>query len=99
MSNPPIRDRINAVNSKLKNAQGIRTLFVDPKCKQTIKSLESMQYKPESNIVDQNEHSHMADAVGYLIDYLYPVTTNSKPPQPQRWSFGTKQRGVVHAGH
>ena len=101
MSNPAIRDRINAVNSKLKNSQGIRSLFVDPKYKQIIKSLESMQYKPESNIIDQNEHVHMADAVGYLIEFLYPVTTNNKTTAPQRWSFAghTSKQGVAHAGY
>lgn len=99
-ANPPIRDRVNAVNSKLKNTQGVRSLFIDPKCKQIIKSLESQQYKPDSSIIDNNQHTHMADAVGYLVDYLYPVQTRHTTTQPQRWSFsGHNQRGVTHAGH
>lgn len=99
-SNPPIRDRVNAVNSKLKNTQGVRSLFIDPKCKQIIKSLESQQYKPDSSIIDNNQHTHMADAVGYLVDYLYPVQTRHTTLQPQRWSFsGHNQRGITHAGH
>jgi len=99
-ANPPIRDRVNAVNSKLKNTQGVRSLFIDPKCKQIIKSLESQQYKPDSSIIDNTQHTHMSDAVGYLVDYLYPVTTKHTTQQPQRWSFsGHNQRGVTHAGH
>jgi hypothetical protein len=87
-ANPPIRDRVNAVNSKLKNTRGERTLFIDPKCKQIIKSLESQQYKPDSSIIDNNEHTHMADAVGYLIDFLYPVKREITNKQPDRWMFG-----------
>ena len=87
-ANPPIRDRVNAVNSKLKNSQGMRSLFVDPKCKQIIKSLESQQYKPDSSIIDNNEHTHMADAVGYLVDFLYPIKRDIEHKPNQRWVFG-----------
>ena len=39
-SHTAIRDRINAVNARLLSADGLRHLYVDPKCKQVIKSLE-----------------------------------------------------------
>jgi hypothetical protein len=87
-ANPPIRDRVNAVNSKLKNSRGYRSLFVDSKCKQIIKSLESMQYKPNSSIIDNTEHTHMSDAVGYLVDFLYPIKREITRKQPERWAFG-----------
>jgi phage terminase large subunit len=87
-SHTPIRDRVNAVNTKLKNASGLRTLFIDPKCKQTIKSLEKMVYKPGTSVVEKADGlDHMADAVGYLVDYLYPVQTKFDPQPPQRWAF------------
>ena len=38
-SHTAIRDRINAVNARLLSADGVRHLYVDPKCKQVIKSL------------------------------------------------------------
>ncbi len=83
-----IRDRVNAVNSKLKNSKGLRSFFVDPKCRQVIKSLESMVYKPNTSIIEKDgELDHMADAVGYLIDFLYPVRTEYNKTQPQRWAF------------
>lgn len=88
----PIRDRINAVNAKLKNTKGTRTLFVDPKCKQTIKSLERMVYKPGTSVVEKDgELDHMADAVGYLIDFLYPLRTAAPSSEPQRWAFTGNQ--------
>jgi len=87
-ANPAIRDRVNAVNSKLKSSKGHRSLFIDPRCKQIIKSLESMQYKPNSSIIDNNEHTHMSDAVGYLVNFLYPVQREYNHQQPTRWTFG-----------
>jgi hypothetical protein len=86
----PIRDRVNSVNAKLKNSKGEASLFVDPKCKQIINSLERMVYKPNTSVIEKDgELDHMADAVGYLVDFLFPIktehTTNSTP---QRWTFG-----------
>jgi phage terminase large subunit len=84
----PIRDRVNSVNSKLKNSNGIASLFVDPKCKQIINSLERMVYKPGTSIIEKDgELDHMADAVGYLIDFLFPLRTDYEHSAPQRWAF------------
>ena len=87
-SHTPIRDRVNSVNAKLKNTRGDRTLFVDPKCKQIISSLEKMVYKPGTSVIEKDgELDHMADAVGYLIDFLYPLRTEMESSTPQRWAF------------
>ena len=87
-SHTPIRDRVNAVNTKLKNARGEATLFVDPKCKNVISSLERLTYKENTSIVDKNSgFDHFSDAVGYLVDFLYPVRTDHETVEPQRWAF------------
>lgn len=87
-SHTPIRDRVNSVNAKLKNTHGQRNLFIDPKCKQIINSLEKMVYKPGTSIIEKDgELDHMADAVGYLTDFLYPLRTNIESSTPQRWAF------------
>tara|TARA_R110000796_G_scaffold3889_5_gene14897 strand:+ start:3074 stop:4330 length:1257 start_codon:yes stop_codon:yes gene_type:complete len=84
----PIRDRVNSVNAKLKNTHDVRTLFVDPKCKQIINSLEKMVYKPGTSVIDKDgELDHMADSVGYLCDFLYPLRTDFESSTPQRWAF------------
>jgi len=91
----PIRDRINAVNSKLKTASGVRSLFVDKNCKQVIKSLESLSFKPNTSVVENNENTHMADAVGYCVDMLYPVKKDfDEQPTTQRWGFAGTTYGV-----
>ena len=87
-SHTAIRDRVNSVNAKLKNTQGQRTLFVDPKCKHIVNSLERMVYKPGTNIVDKDgQLDHMADAIGYLCDFLFPLRTEHNSSEPQRWAF------------
>lgn len=87
-SHTAIRDRVNSVNAKLKNTQGTRTLFVDPKCRNIISSLEKMVYKPGTSVIDKDgELDHMADAVGYLCDFLFPLRTEHTTSEPQRWAF------------
>lgn len=84
----PVRDTINAVNSMLLSASGERKMFFDPKCKQTIESMDRWEYKEGSMIPDKNgavDYSHMCDCVRYITDYLFPVRKEFKPQQPQRW--------------
>ena len=76
-SHTPVRDRINAVNAKLQNANGEVGMRVDYKAKHVVNSLERLVYKEGTNIVDKDTgYDHMADAVGYLIDFLFPITVN-----------------------
>ena len=87
-SHTPVRDRINAVNSRLCDSTGIRHLYIDPKCKYTIEGLERQTYKEGSSQPDkENGYDHMNDALGYAIDYLFPVRRDIDPElmRPQRW--------------
>lgn len=82
-----VRDRINAVNSRLLSVDGKRHLYISPKCKQTIKSLERQTYKEGTSIPNKDDgFDHMNDALGYLIEYLFPVRTEYATPQPTRWT-------------
>lgn len=87
-SHTPVRDRINAVNSRLCDSTGIRHLFVSAKCKYTIESLERQIYKEGTSQPDKESgYDHMNDALGYMIDYLWPVTRDRipDPHAPLRW--------------
>lgn len=69
-SNPPVRDRINLVNARLKNANGERRLFVDRGCRQMVKDFEEVCYKPDSGQIDKDrdaQRTHLSDALGYLL--------------------------------
>lgn len=87
----PVRDRINAVNSRLKNARGEINLTFNAKAKHLIEGLERQTYKPGSTTPDKDSgYDHMNDALGYMVDYLFPVTRDRDPNmiQPKRWGHG-----------
>ena len=87
-SHTPVRDRINAVNSRLCDSTGIRHLFFDPKVKYTIEAVERQTYKEGTTQPDKDSgYDHMNDALGYLVDYIFPVRRNVDPDLliPQRW--------------
>jgi hypothetical protein len=92
-SHTPVRDRINAVNSRLCDSTGIRHLFVSSKCKYTIEGLERHTYKEGTVQPDKESgYDHMMDALGYMVDYLFPVRREVDPALmiPQRWGHGIK---------
>lgn len=85
-SHTPVRDRINAVNSRLCDSTGIRKLFIHPKCKYTLEGLERHTYKEGTTQPDKDSgYDHMMDALGYMVDYMFPVRRDTKPELPQRW--------------
>ena len=83
----PVKDRINAINARFCNSDGVRRLFVDPKCKETINSLTKHSYKPGTVIPDKDRgHDHIFDALSYCIAYLYPIRRPAPTPTAQSWS-------------
>jgi hypothetical protein len=82
----PIRDGINSVNSMLCNSLGQRRFFVDPRCKKVIETLEKFTYKEGTSQPDKDSgFDHMADAIRYYIDYVFPVRRQVDEQPPQRW--------------
>ena len=73
---PSHRDRLNALNRKLRNAKGVVKMTVDPKCLYLIKDLEQVQRDRKGGIDKANiELTHMLDACSYLIEYKWSVVT------------------------
>lgn len=73
-ANPAVRNRINVVNARLRNAQGERRLLVDSRCKEMIKDLEQVCYKTGTNQIDKEKdtkRSHLSDALGYYLWWKY----------------------------
>jgi hypothetical protein len=86
-----VRDGNNAVNAKLCNVKGERTLFIDPKCKKTIDALAKHSYKDNSSVPDKDTgFDHMADAIRYYIDYVFPVKRDLPEYVPQRFGHSIK---------
>ena len=65
-----VKDRLNATNWLIKNAEGERRMYVHPRCKNTIKGFRSVTYKEgaEDFVVDKDPGlEHWIDGCGYLI--------------------------------
>ena len=75
--NPLQKDRINAVNSKLKAGDGKAHYFIDSeKCPKTINDLNKVESLADGRLNKVQESSgliHITDAQGYLIHYLFPI--------------------------
>ena len=70
LSNPPVRDRITLVNSKLTSADGTRAVVVSGRCPELIKDFEQVTYKENSQVMDKDRdprRTHLSDAVGYMV--------------------------------
>lgn len=73
-AHPSHRDRLNALNRKLKDANGRIKMTVDPRCKYLIKDLEQVQRDRKGGIDKGNiELTHSLDAATYLIEYKWPI--------------------------
>lgn len=73
--NPPVIDRINAVNGRLRNAKGDRNLFINIKnCPHLITDLEQVVWDENKREIDKKSNpdlTHITDALGYYIEYEY----------------------------
>ena len=84
---PMVRDRINSVNSRLKNVNGKNNLFIVKSCKNVIKSIERQIYKEGTHIPDKDSgYDHMNDALGYFIEYTFPLRRDFVATPQKRWS-------------
>ncbi|CAB4137345.1 phage_term_2, phage terminase, large subunit, PBSX family [uncultured Caudovirales phage] len=85
-SHNPVRDGINAVNSKLCNSLGVRSFFVDPRCRRLIECLERQNFKSGTTQPDKDSgYDHLTDAARYYFDYVFPVRRDVAVQPPQRW--------------
>jgi hypothetical protein len=83
----PVRDRINATNARLKTANGENHLFIDPKCKVTINSLDKHVFKEGTGIPDKDTgYDHAFDALSYHVAYVFPLRRDrTNTEHPGRW--------------
>jgi len=74
-ANPPIIDRLNALNRMLTDANGKVRMTVDPKCTHLIKDLEQVQRSRDGKIdkVKDISLTHALDACSYYIALKHPV--------------------------
>jgi len=73
-SNPPVKDRANCMNARLRNHAGERRLMIDGSCRELIQDLERVHWKCDANgntwaEIDSSDsqRTHLSDALGYMI--------------------------------
>mgnify|MGYP003627835235 CR=1 FL=1 len=86
--NPPVKDRLAAVNASLKSANGQVRLTIDPKCKNMISCISKQTYKEGTQIPDKSSgFDHMNDALGYLVHWINPIRRPQEEfKQPTIWA-------------
>ena len=86
--NPPVKDRLAAVNASLKSANGQVRLTIDPKCKNVISCISKQTYKEGTQIPDKSSgFDHMNDALGYLVHWINPIRRPQEEfKQPTIWA-------------
>jgi hypothetical protein len=73
-ANPMVKDRVNCMNSMLRNTAGEVRLTVDPCCQQLIVDFERVHWKADAGGNSPGEpdksdpaRTHVSDALGYMI--------------------------------
>ena len=78
--NPPVKERINTMNARLKAADGSVTLTYDPvKCPRLKKDFDRVAWKEGTSLLDQftdKSLTHASDSVGYPVQRFAPVELN-----------------------
>jgi len=83
-AHPSHRDRLNALNRKLKDADGKISMTVDPTCKHLIRDLEQCQRDSTGSLNKKDmKLTHALDAATYMIDYRWPI--QKRVAQSIRW--------------
>lgn len=84
-ANPPVKDRVNAMNAAFCNSKGERTLMINTKlCPHYTEKLEQQVYDKNGQ-PEKDGTEDVNDAGGYYIAYEYPII---KP----LWTGGFKMR-------
>jgi hypothetical protein len=66
-SNPPVRDRVAAVQALLENGKGQVRLTIAGGCRKVIECLELQSYNEKGDPDKDAGYDHMNDALGYVI--------------------------------
>jgi 5-deoxy-D-glucuronate isomerase len=86
-AHPAIKDRQNAVRTKIKTADGKRTLFVNPVTAEWChKGLGTVQLEKGSTFQEdqKNKYQHITTAIGYCVDREWPSISRRSTVEPFR---------------
>jgi len=69
-----ILDGISAIRLRLRDANGLATLFIDPRCTHLLSALRSYKYSAEGEQPAKRQDDHPIDALRYLLQAGPPPT-------------------------
>jgi len=73
-AHPPVKDRVNAVNSRfLSQAGDIRMTIDTESCRELVTDLERVTWKGSDINKSDLARTHMSDAMGYCVENLWPI--------------------------
>ena len=102
-ANPREKDRVNAMNSRLRTLDGQIRMMVDEGCKNIIDDFESvLVLEGSSGQIDDSdpEHGHLTDAIGYYVHRRFPVKKVFVVPDGPEYIddvVGRRQSVVAHS--
>jgi hypothetical protein len=78
-ANPTIMDRLNAMNTMLKSADGSVRMWVDDvRCPELVKDFKKVKFQQDSagnstGLLDKSDkkRTHISDALGYFVEYNF----------------------------
>jgi hypothetical protein len=70
---PPVRDRLNAVNSRFCNGVGDRRIHIHPECDRLVRCLSGQLYVSTGEPDKTSGLDHLPDALGYMVELKWPV--------------------------
>lgn len=80
-ANPPVRERLAAMNAALCNAAGERRVSIDPKCRELIADLEECKLIDGGDLDKRDpKRTHISDALGYLVWQERPIERPGERP-------------------
>lgn len=92
LSNPPVVDRVYALQSKLRNEKGEIGVVIHPSCTELIADLQKTKWRDDKRAIDHGSpqrglaRSHWSDAVGYFAVAEWPVISNKSRKIGQGWT-------------
>jgi hypothetical protein len=95
-AHPAIKNRQNAVRAKIVTADGVVSLFVNPLTAPWCdKGLNTVQLQKGSTFQEDqtNQYQHITTAIGYCIDYEWPILFKKEvnvTPLPSQHHYGRK---------
>lgn len=72
-ANPPVRDRVNAFNGRLRNARDVVQVAISPRCYTLVRDLEQVVWRGDDLDKRNKRLTHASDAAGYYLHFEFPV--------------------------